>query len=167
MGFSANKSKNSSTQQSQSVSQSGNQAYNYLQSAYAPAVTQGTTASNAIANLLGLNGQQGQDAGFQTFKDSSGYNFMQDEGVRGIEAGNASKGLLGSGSALKAITGYSSNLAKSFLDSYLSNLGGLANNGLQAGNIIGGAGNVSNSNSNSSGQSKGSSFGLSLTGPKG
>lgn len=166
MGFSANKSSNKSSQSSQGTSTSGNQAFNYLQGAYAPTVETGTGANNAIANLLGLNGQTGQDAGFQTFKDSSGYNFIQDEGIRGIEAGNASKGLLGSGSALKGVAGYSSNLAKSFLDSYLSNLGGLADNGFKAGNIIGGAGQTSNSQNTSEGTSKGSSFGLSVTGKK-
>lgn len=166
MGFSANKSKNSSQQQSTSASTSFNQAYPFLQEAYAPATEYTGQASNAIASLLGLGGGDSQNAAFQNFKDSSGYNFIQNEGVQGIEGSAASKGLLKSGSTLKAITGYSSNLAKSFLDSYLSNLGGLSNTGIQAGQIIGGAGNQSNSSSSSSGTSKGSSFGLSVTGKR-
>lgn len=166
MGFSANKSKQSSTQQSQGTSQSFNQAYPYLSDTYQPVVSQGVSASNAIANLLGLNGQTGQDQGFENFRNSSGYNFIQDQGVRGIEGSSATKGLLNSGSALKAITGYSSNLAKSFLDSYLSNLGGLSNTGLNAGQLIGQAGNTSNSQNTSSGSSSGSSFGFSITGKK-
>ena len=162
MGFSASKSKQSSQQQSQSTSQSFNQAFPYLQSTYSPVVAQGNSASNAIASLLGLNGESAQTEGFDTFRNSSGYNFIKDQGIRGIEAGNASKGLLGSGATLKAITSYSSDLARSFLDSYLANLGGLSGSGLSAGQIINSAGNTANSQSTSSGTSKGSSFGLSL-----
>jgi hypothetical protein len=164
MGFSANKSKQSSVQQSSGSSQSNNQAYPFLKDAYAPTTSLTGTASGAIASLLGLNGDDGQNEAFNNFKDSSGYNFIQDQGIQGIESSQAAKGLLGSGSTLKAISGYSSNLAKSFLDSYLSNLGGLSNTGLQAGQIIGGAGSQSSSEQESSGSSKGSSFGLSLKG---
>lgn len=162
MGFSANKSKQSSTQTAQSTSNSDNRAFDYLQGAFSPVVNQGNTASNAIANLLGLNGGDAQTEGFDTFRNSSGYDFIKNEGLRTINANNASKGLLNSGSALRDISGYGTELAKSFLDNYLKNLGGLGELGINAGQLIGGAGNRSDSQSTSSGSSKGSSFGLSL-----
>jgi hypothetical protein len=162
MGFSASSSKNKSKQES--TSSSLNQAYPFIQSTFAPETAYTGQSNNAIASLLGLNGEAGQTEGFDNFRKSSGYDFVQDQGTQGIEASQASKGLLGSGSTLKGITNFSSNLANSFLSQYLSNLGSLGDRGLQAGQLIAGAGNTSNSQS--SGSSSGSSFGLSVTGKK-
>ena len=160
MGF--GKSKQKSNNESQQTSQSFNQAYPFLQEQLGGQVGNVGRGTNAIANLLGLNGATGQDEGFQRFKDSSGYNFIQSEGIKGIEGSLASKGLLNSGSALKAIAGYSSNLASNFLNSYLSQLMGLSNTGIQAGQIISSAGNTANSQGTSFGSSSGSSFNASL-----
>lgn len=161
MGFSS--SNQSSNNQSQQTSQSYNQAYPQLSSTFAPQTSLTGSSSNAIANLLGLNGATGQDAGFQNFKDSSGYNFIQDQGVRGITSSNAAKGLLGSGSTLKSISNYSSGLASNFLNSYLSNLTGLANTGLGAGQILASAGNTANSQGTSYGTSTGKSSSMQLS----
>ena len=160
MGFSSSKQK--SENQSQQSSTSYNQAYPFLQGALGDQVGNAGKGSSAIASLLGLSGSDAQDAGFQKFKDSSGYNFIQDEGIRGITASNAAKGLLGSGSALRGITKFSSNLASNFLNSYLSNLMGLSNTGIQAGQILASAGSTANSQGTSYGKSSGSSFNASL-----
>jgi hypothetical protein len=160
MGF--GKSKQKSENQSQQTSTSFNQAYPFLQGALGDQVGNAGKGSSAIASLLGLSGSDAQDAGFQKFKDSSGYNFIQDEGIRGITSSNAAKGLLGSGSALRGITKFSSNLASNFLNSYLSNLMGLSNTGIQAGQILASAGNTANSQGTSYGTSSGSSFNASL-----
>ena len=160
MGFGSSKQK--SENQSQQTSQSFNQAFPFLQGALGDQVGNAGKGSSAIARLLGLNGSDAQDEGFQKFKDSSGYNFIQNEGIRGITGSNAAKGLLGSGSALRSITNYSSNLASSFLNSYLSNLMGLSNTGIQAGQILASAGNTANSQGTSFGNSSGSSFNASL-----
>ena len=160
MGFGSNKQKSTNT--SQQTSTSANQAYPFLQGALGDQVSNAGAGTNAISALLGLNGGSAQDAGFQKFKDSSGYNFIQDEGMRGITSNNAAKGLLNSGSALKGITKYNNNLSSTFLNSYLSNLMGLSSNGMQAGQIIAAAGNTSNSQGTSYGNSsgKGSNFNL-------
>lgn len=160
MGF--GKSSQSSQNQSQQTSQSYNQAYPFLQSALGDQVGWLSKGSNAIADLLGLNGRDVQTTGFDNFRNSAGYDFMQNEGIKSINANNASKGLLGSGSALKAITSYSSNLANKFLDSYLSQLSGLADKGTNAAQILTSAGNTANSQGTSFGTSKGSSFNASL-----
>jgi hypothetical protein len=115
-----------------------------------------------LASLLGLNGSDEGGKAFDMFRNSSGYNFIKDEGMRGINSNNAAKGLLGSGSALKKISEYSSNLASTFLDKYLANLSGVTNTGLQSAQILAQAGNTANSQGTSSGTSTGksTSFGL-------
>lgn len=160
MGFGSSKQK--STNSSQQTSNSANQAYPFLQSALGDQVSNVGKGTSAIASLLGLGGSADQSAAFNQFKDSSGYNFIQDQGVRGITSSNAAKGLLGSGSTLKGISNYSSNLASTFLNSYLANLMGLSNTGIQAGQVLSAAGNTANSQGTSYGNSSGSSFNASL-----
>lgn len=160
MGF--GKSKQKSSNQSQQTSQSFNQAYPFLKSTLGGTVGNLNTGSSAIASLLGLNGSKAQDEGFTKFRDSSGYNFIRDEGIKGITASNAAKGLLGSGSALKAITDRSSNLASTFLNQYLSQLLNFTNTGTQAAQILSSAGNTANSQGTSFGTSSGSSTNIGL-----
>ena len=160
MGFSSKSE--SANGSSQRTDNSKNQAYPFVQDTFAP-VAQGTAGSNnAIANLLGLNGASGSTEGFDNFRNSSGYNFIRDQGIEGINSNDASKGLLGSGSALKSISSYSSGLASQFLDKYLASLQGLTGSGLQAGQIISGAGNTSNSQGSSVNSSQGKSSSISL-----
>jgi hypothetical protein len=161
MGFGS--SHENSIDHSQQTSSSTNQAYPLLQSAFGGQTGYAAKGSNAIADLLGLNGAGSQDAGFNRFKDSSGYNFIQNQGIDAINSNNASKGMLGSGSALKAITGYSSNLAKSFLNDYMGQLTGLADQGNKAGSILAGAGNTSQGQATSSGSKTGSSVNFKLS----
>lgn len=160
MGFGS--SKQSSQNSSQQTSESKNQAYPFLQNALGDQVSNVGRGSNAIASLLGLNGSDDGTAAFNQFKDSAGYNFIQNEGVKGITGSNAAKGLLGSGSALKGISQYSSGLASNFLNSYLANLSGLSNTGLQAGQVLSSAGNTSNAQGTSLGTSSGKSTNFSL-----
>lgn len=159
MGFGS--SQQSSQNQSQQTSQSYNQAYPFLQGALGGQVSNVGKGSNAIASLLGLNGSA-DTSGLDNYLNSANYNFTRDQGIKGITSSNAAKGLLGSGSALKAITDYSSNLASTYLDKYLSNLMGLSNTGIQAGQVLASAGNTANSQGTSYGNSSGSSFNASL-----
>jgi hypothetical protein len=160
MGF--GKSKQNSTNNSQQTSESRNQAYPFIQQQLGDQVGNVGRSSNAIANLLGLNGASGQDEGFKNFRDSGGYNFIQGEGIKGIEGSMAARGLLGSGAALKGISNYSSGLASQYLDKYMSQLFGLNNSGLQSAQIISGAGNTANSQGTSTSTSRGSSTNFSL-----
>lgn len=155
MGFGS--SKQNATNTSTGTSSSSNLAYPSLNAAFGGQTEYTGRSNNAIADLLGLNGAGAQTGGFDRFRDSSGYQFIQDEGVRGISANAASRGLLNSGSFGKGIAKYSSNLANSYLDKYMQSLTGLGNSGLQAGQVIAGAGGVSNSSQQSQGQSSGRS----------
>ena len=179
MSFSASKSSNksdskaesvnasNSTSASESTSESGNQAFDQLNETFRPSTGLTSSASTAIGDLLGLNGADANTEGFKKFRDSSGYNFIQDEGINGITGSKAAGGLLNSGSTLRAITGYSSNLADQFLNQYLAQLSGLSDTGIKAGQVISGAGGVSkstnkstsNSSSSGSSQSTGQSTG--------
>ena len=87
---------------------------------------------------------------FNTFKDSSGYQFQLNQGNNAITSSAAASGLLNSGSALKAREKYGQGLANNYFSQYLQQLGGLRDTGLQAGNIIGGAGQVSSGKSKQS-----------------
>jgi hypothetical protein len=143
-----------SKQQSTASSSSSNQAYPWLQQTYAPQAQTGLDATSALKNLLGLSGPSQFDDQFNDYKDSSGYNFMFDQGSKAITGNNATKGLLNSGSTLKALNMFGQNTASTYFNQYLDRLLGLSGLGNQAGSLISGAGGVSNSQSQSTGTSK-------------
>ncbi len=152
------KSSGSSTQQSTSSSSSDshNQAYPWLQQTYGGMGATGVGANDAIANLLGIgNNPAAGAAAFDAYKNSAGYQSALTSGTDAIMGNKAAGGLLQSGSALKGVSRFGSDLASQYYDKYLNNLLGLSNQGLQAGSLISGAGGVSTSQSNS--QSSGTS----------
>jgi hypothetical protein len=157
MGFSKSKEKSANT--SQETSQSLNQAFPFLQSTLGGQVGNVEKGTNIISSLLGINGSTAGADAFNSFRNNSSYNFNRDEGINGITANKATRGLLNSGSTLKAVTNYSSKLADNFLNSYLANIMGLSNTGIQAGQILAGAGNTSNAQGTSSGTATRSSLG--------
>lgn len=160
MGFGS--SKQQSNTNSQQSSASLNQAYPEISSTFSPVAAQTSGATNAISSLLGLNGETGQNAAFDNYRNSSGYNFIRDQGLDGINSNNATHGLLGSGSALKGVSTYTTGLASQYLDKYLSQLSSLAGTGLTAGQVISGAGNTANSQGTSVSSSTGRSSNFSL-----
>jgi len=79
----------------------------------------GGAAIPAVQNAAGLNGQPGYDAAMAAFHTSPGYQFQLDQGLRAIDAGAASKGILNSGATLKAEQTFGTGLAdKEFTDYY-------------------------------------------------
>jgi len=155
MGFLKSKSK--SSQQSQATSESKNQAYPWIQENYGGTGANAYRSStNAISNLLGLNGQQGSDEGFQSFLDSTGYKFNLDTGSKAITGNAAAAGLLNSGATAKRLTQYGQELGKNYFSNYLGQLFGLNQSGLGAGQLISGAGNTAQSQSTFSGKSNSS-----------
>lgn len=77
---------------------------------------------------------------FQDYQDSTGHQFQLGEGMRAITGSAAAKGLLNSGATLKALNRFGQNLGATTFNNYLGQLGNVANRGLQAGGLIGGAG---------------------------
>ncbi len=141
--FGGSESKSVSTQSSE------NKAFPWLQSTFSPVASQGVGASSMLANLLGVNGGPAQTQGFDNWRNSTGYKFGMDQGREAITGSAAAKGLLNSGSAAKALTRYGSDYASTKYNDYLSQLLGLGNMGLQAGNTVSNAGNVSQGQSTS------------------
>lgn len=148
--FGGSKSKQSSSSQSSSY----NQAYPWLRDTYGGAAQTGLNGTNALSALLGLSGDPSkyQDA-FNNYKDSTGYDFMFDEGQRAINGNAAAKGSLQSGATLKALNQYGTNIASTYYNNYLDRLLGLSDSGYKAGSLISGAGGTAQSTSQSKGTS--------------
>ncbi len=142
--FGKSKSKSNSQQQSQSTSQnqsaSWNDAYDLIKNAQSGVQDRGVKANSFLSRLLGLEGDEAADAGFKQYRDSSGYNFMMDEGRRQVEGSAAGKRMLQSGSTLKALQDRGQQTGSLFFNKYLEQLLSLVQQGSQAGGLIGSAG---------------------------
>lgn len=103
----------------------------------------GAGANSAMSALLGLGGDPAAaNAGFNNYLGSTGYNFTMDQGSKAITGNAAARGLLGSGSTAKALTGFGQGLGQQYFNNYLAQLAGLSGQGLSAGNSIVGAGSA-------------------------
>lgn len=129
MGFLSGKSKTKEVQTNAAAPQ--------INAAVTPLLNNATSASNAISNLLGLNGSAAQNTGFENYKTSTGYEDALDTGSKAITGNAASRGMLNSGATLKALDAFGQNLANTYLSGYLDKLMGVVSPGLQAGGLIG------------------------------
>lgn len=129
-----------------------NQAYGYLQGAYAPQVATGISANNVLAGALGVGGDAGAaQQGYQDYLGSTGFNNILSTAMQGLTGSAALGGQLQSGSTLRAAQDRASDLGQQSFNNYLSQLGSLSSNGLNAGSIIAGAGGVSSKTGSSGG----------------
>lgn len=158
-----------SSKKSQSTSQSGNYNNSLITNALSPALGYVTSGGNALSALLGLGGNtEAQNAAFQNYKNSTGYQAALQGGTDAITNAQFAKGLGNSGATLKALTKYGTGLADQYSQNYISNLLGLAGVGTGAGQLIGSAGQYSTGqstdrgSSSSGGLGKALGFGLSL-----
>lgn len=140
-------SKSDSKQQSTSSSSSSNRAFDTFQDDYR------TLGSPAIQS--GLAGRAEMlDGGFEGYKKNANFNFFQDTGLKNLMGAFGSKGVLQSGAAGKALQGYGQNMLAALLGDYMGQQSQQAELGLNLGNLLGGAGNVSQSQSQMTGSSK-------------
>lgn len=77
---------------------------------------------------------------WDTFRDSTNYQFRLDEGARAINQGYAAAGSLQSGAATKALTRYNQDYASNELSNYMNLLGNQQNMGLNAARAVAGVG---------------------------
>lgn len=117
--------------------------FNYLQgspigSAYLPT---GGAATQAMSGLLGLNpaAAPGAQAGFNNYLSTIGFQDQLSEGADAILGSAAADGALGSGSTLRALERFRTGLRAQQFNNYLGQLGGLSQQGLSAGSLIGSA----------------------------
>jgi len=90
---------------------------------------------NALADAAAAPqtaGPTGQAGNMDRFFASPDYNFRRAEGIRGIEQGAAARGGALSGNALRAVSGYSSDLASGEFGNYMNRLFNIAGMGQTA-----------------------------------
>jgi len=97
-----------------------------------PWATTGGAANTASADLLGLNGPDAATAAMGNYRTSPGYQWQMSEGLRGVDAGAAAKGMLRSGATLKAEQAFGAGLADSDFNSYYAKLFGMSQLGENA-----------------------------------
>jgi hypothetical protein len=91
----------------------------------APYREAGLPTLQAQQDLLGLNGPDAAAAAMSNFQTSPGYQFQMEQGLRGIDAGAASKGILRSGATIKAEEAFGQGLANQDFTNYYNRLMGL------------------------------------------
>jgi hypothetical protein len=106
-----------------------------------PYITAGDSAEGELSGFLGLGGDPAATKkAFQTYLNSTGYQFDVDQGENAITSNRAAAGLLNSGATLKALDTYGIGQAQQFGQRYLSNLSGMVNTGAGAANALAGEG---------------------------
>ena len=103
----------------------------------APFRETGVAAQNALAAALGLQGGPDQDEAFQNFLRSTGFMAELGAGQQAITTSAAARGLLDSGATARGLQQFGQDLAASRFQNFLGNLGGLANQGVNAATFAG------------------------------
>lgn len=99
------------------------------------------TAGKTYNDFIGLNGTAAQGAAtekFNGYKDAAGYNFNLANGADALNSSNAAKGLLKSGSALKALTKFQTGLSSTYADNWLGKVGGARDSAFNAASALAG-----------------------------
>jgi hypothetical protein len=104
-----------------------------------PYIGTGQNALSQYANITGVNGSDAAAAAMAGFQSSPGYGYQVEQGLKAVDAGAASQGLLRSGATLKAEQTLGSNLANQDFSAYLGRLNTLSNVGLQGAQLYNGA----------------------------
>lgn len=142
-GLGAIGANNQAKAQQQAAQQAGQTAmggFNYLAGSpvgqqYLPA---GGAAISQQQALLGLGGDPAAAAqGFQNYQNSTGFQGQLQAGQQALTGSAAARGLLGSGSTLRALQAQGQQLGAQSFNNYLGQLGGVAGMGLQAGGMLG------------------------------
>lgn len=103
-----------------------------------PFIKSGTGATNLLSSFYGLNGQPAlNDNALSQFYNSPDYKFALKGGGEALDNSLAAKGGALGGNAIKAQTEFGQGLATQNLTNYLSRIGAIAGQGIQAGGILG------------------------------
>lgn len=134
---------------SKSSSQSGNNAFPWAQSTFGPSAgTDFNGGSSALAGLLGVGGNPSSAAsGLDNFFNSAGGQFQLNNGIDAVNSNMYARGLGKSGADMKGLESFRQGLASTYMQNYITDLLGLSNLGLGAGQLVTGAGNFSKGSS--------------------
>lgn len=127
---------------SKSKQKADNQAYGTINQNFGGLQGNAATGANSLNALL-----SGDTSGFDQFKKSTGFDFMAEQGSRGITGNAAAGGLLRSGSTGKALMNYGNQMNNQYANNFMDRLGQQADIGFKAGNLLSGAGNRSSGSS--------------------
>lgn len=117
---------------SDAATQAELQMYNQTREDLSPYREAGTASLTQQQNLLGLNGQNAADTAMSTFQTSPGYQWQLSEGLRGVDAGAAAKGMTRSGATLKGEINYAQGLADQDFTDYYNRLSSMTSTGATA-----------------------------------
>jgi hypothetical protein len=88
----------------------------------APFRTAGTNALGVASDLSGANGPDAATAAGANFHTDPGYEFQYNQGLRAVDAGAASKGILHSGATIKGEETFATGLADQSFSNYYNRL---------------------------------------------
>lgn len=141
--------------------ESGNKFADQINTMFSPMAAYGAKGMGQYANILGLGGEGAQSDALDNWWDSSGGDFMMNQGMDQIVGNRAAGGLLRSGGTSKSIEDYRSGLASSKLGEYMGLLGNMNQQALGAGSLIAGTGQYSKgTGAHTSGGGLGKAIGL-------
>ena len=100
----------------------------------APFVRQGLVAQDEMASMLGIPNSNGELVPYDLndLRETPGYQFQFEEGVRAVDASGAARGTQLSGRQMKELTTYGDKLAQLYFGTRLNQLGALFEGGLNA-----------------------------------
>jgi hypothetical protein len=100
-----------------------------------PFMDTGVDSMGQLSALL-----RGDSGAFDNFRNSTNYQFMVDQGNRGINQGYAARGALQSGAAQKALVNYNQGMAGNALGGYMDILRGREQMGMHGAGALAGYG---------------------------
>lgn len=112
---------------------------------FQPWLSSGGAALQSIMGLLGLNGNEAQQAAIASLKGSPGFTSQYDTGVDTVLQNAAATGGVRGGNAQNSLAQFGSGLLAQVIQQQLSNLGGLSSQGVGAANSIGQFGQANSS----------------------
>lgn len=107
-----------------------------------PFIEPGAPALQQQAALSGALGPDAQREAFAAFQESPGVQFLREQGLRGINTGEAATGGLGGGERLRELTRFSQGLALQDFNAQFNRLGAVTGTGLTAAGNLGGVSGV-------------------------
>jgi hypothetical protein len=138
-GGSKSKQTSTSSAQNQSTNWSFNRAYNDIANGVSPLMGNAAEGSSVFGRLLGLNG----NGGYNAWKQNAGFDWGAERGGAGLFANAAARRLLDSGATRKAMMAFGEDYSHKFFNDYIQQLMQYSGLGLNAGQLLAGAGNMS------------------------
>jgi hypothetical protein len=149
----ANKASNTAANTAAADNALQEKIYNENSANEQPYIAAGDQASDELNGFLGLGGDPAKtQAAYDTYLNSTGYDFAKQQGLDGAEQTAAAKGLYNSGAALKALDAYGTGEAETYGQNYVTDLNAVATRGAGSANALAGTGqsyaNAVSSNNN-------------------